>query len=365
MPQLSRRAFTQLLGGAAAAAAFPLPLAARPGLAGGTVRLSANENPYGPPAVALQAMRDAFPVVSRYPDAAVDDLVGQIAKLHGVSERQVLLGDGSSEILKIAASAYLSASRALVVADPTFEALATAARTMGADVRKVPLDTSHAHDLTKMAGAARGAGLVYVCNPNNPTATITPDKDLRSFIASVPADTGILVDEAYHHYATSSDYASVMDLVAKRPNLIVSRTFSKIYGMAGLRCGYCVAQEDTIRKLAAQQAWDTVNIMALVAARASLGDQRHVADHRRRNSETKAWLRQSVERLGYRMLPSEANFVMIDVKRDVKPMIASMRASGVAVGRLFPAMPHHMRVTIGTPDEMRRFAEALAKLQNA
>jgi histidinol-phosphate aminotransferase len=135
--------------------------------------------------------------------------------------------------------------------------------------------------------------------------------------------------------------------------------------MAGLRCGYCVAQEDTIRKLAAQQAWDTVNIMALVAARASLGDERHVADHRRRNSETKAWLRQSVERLGYGMLPSEANFVMIDVKRDVKPMIASMRASGVAVGRLFPAMPQHMRVTIGTPDEMRRFAEALAKLQNA
>ena len=363
MAQLSRRAFAQIIGGAAAASALPLRLVARP--APSAVRLSANENPYGPSPAALQAMRDAFPTVNRYPDDTVDALVADIAKLHGVTERQVLLGDGSSEILKLSAAAFLSPSRALVVADPTFEALAIAAGQIGAPVRKVPLDAAYAHDVTKMLDAARGAGLVYICNPNNPTATITPDKALRGFLGAVPPDTTVLVDEAYHHYATSSDYASVVDLVAKQPNLVVSRTFSKIYGIAGLRCGYCVAQEQTIRKLNAQQAWDTVNVMALVAARASLGDRQHVIDGRRRNSDTKAWLRQSVERLGYQMLPSEANFVMIDVKREVKPVIAAMRSNGVAVCRLFPAMPHHLRVTIGRPEEMQRFAEALAKIQNS
>jgi histidinol-phosphate aminotransferase len=360
MAVLSRRAFAQIVGGAAAAAALPLQLAARPN-ASAFVRLSANENPYGPSAAALQAMRDAFPKACRYPDDEVDTLVDDIAKLHGVSPRQVLLGDGSSEILQLAAAAFSNPQRALVVAEPTFESIAQHARSAGAEVKRVPLDASFAHDLPKMLEASRGAGLIYVCNPNNPTATITPDKALRSFISAASPDTTILVDEAYYHYATSSDYGSVIDLVAKQPSLVVSRTFSKIYGMAGLRCGYCVAQEQTIRRLAAHQAWDTVNVMALVAAHASLGDERHVAEHRRRNSDTKAWLRQNVERLGYRMLPSEANFVMIEMKRDVKPLITAMRTRGVAVGRLFPAMPQNLRVTIGKPEEMQRFVEELAK----
>ena len=365
MAQLSRRAFAQLVGTAAVATALPLPVLARPAAVPNSIRLSANENPYGPSPAALQAMRDAFPQARLYPDEAVDELVAQLAKLHGVSERQVLLGDGSSEILKLSAMAFTDPKRALVTADPTFEALAIAASIGGADVKKVPLDAKYAHDVDKMLDASHGAGLIYICNPNNPTATITPDKALRNFIAAVPSDTMILVDEAYHHYAASSDYASVMDLVARQPNLVVSRTFSKIYGLAGLRCGYCVAQEATIRKINAQQAWDTVNIMALVAARASLPDQQHVVEHRKRNSETRTWLRDNVQRLGLQMLPSEANFAMIDIQRDVKPVITAMRSNGVAVGRLFPAMPHHLRVTIGTPDQMRRFVGELAKLRNA
>ena len=359
MAQISRRAFAELIGTAAMATTLRAAPAA---VALKKIRLSANENPYGPSPVALQAIRDSFPKIRLYPDEAVDELVASIAKLHGVSEGQVLLGDGSSEILKLSAMAFTDPKRALVMADPTFEALAIAANIMGAAVKKVALDATYAHDLPKMLDASRGAGLVYVCNPNNPTATITPDKSLRSFLSAVPAEASVLVDEAYHHYATSSDYSSVMDVVAKQPNLIVSRTFSKIYGLAGLRCGYCVAQETTIKKLSAQQAWDSVNILALTAARASLGDQIHVAEHRKRNSETKAWLRDNVQRAGFQMLPSEANFVMIDIGRDVKPVITSMRANGVAVGRLFPAMPHHLRVTIGKPEEMQRFVEELAKL---
>ncbi len=361
MPAMSRRAFAQLLGTAAVVSALPIRLEAKhkPRTA---VRLSANENPYGPSPAALQAMRDAFSEASRYPDQQMDMLVTTIAKFHGVPETQVLLGDGSSEILKLAAAAFTGPGRAVVMADPTFEPIGFHAALQGGEVRKVPLDGRYAHDVAKMREAASGAGLVYVCNPNNPTATITPDKSVRSFIASLPSDTVVLVDEAYHHYATSPEYSSVMDLVAKQPNLIVTRTFSKIYAMAGIRCGYAIAQDAVIRKLTAQAAFDTMNVMALVAATASLGDEKHVAEGRRRNSETKAWLRQNLDRLGYSMLPSEANFVMIDVKRDVKPLIASMRGYGVSVGRLFPAMPHHMRVTIGTPEEMQRFVDALARV---
>ncbi|HSP17438.1 MAG TPA: aminotransferase class I/II-fold pyridoxal phosphate-dependent enzyme [Thermoanaerobaculia bacterium] len=357
MPELSRREFAQLLGSSAAIAA--LPLKASPQKA---VRLGANENPYGPSPAALQAMRDAFSVACRYPGAEESALVAEIAGLHRVPERQVLLGNGSSDIIRLAVAAFTGPQRAVVMADPTFELAGLHASAAGTEVRRVPLDASYALDAARMLEASRGAGLVYICNPNNPTATITPDKALRSFLASLPTDTVALVDEAYDHYATSSEYSSVIDLVAKRPNLIVSRTFSKIYGMAGLRCGYCIAQEPAISRLSAQQNFNNMNVMALVAARASLRDGQQVTESRRRNSDTRAWLRQNVERLGYRMLPSEANFVMIDTGRDVKPLITSMRANGVRVGRLFPAMPHHLRVTIGTPDEMRRFVEELGRI---
>jgi histidinol-phosphate aminotransferase len=198
---------------------------------------------------------------ARYPDDAVDVLSGQLAALHGVSQAEVLLGNGSSEILKLAASAYLPRSHRLVMADPAFEALAIYAAAIGAEVVKVPLTAGHAHDLERMKAAAGSAALVYVCNPNNPTATITPKAAVRELLAAVPETTIVLVDEAYHHYASSSDYESVIPLVRSHPNLIVARTFSKVYGLAGLRCGYAVAQHPTIATLSAQQPWDSVNAM--------------------------------------------------------------------------------------------------------
>ena len=206
------------------------------------VRLSANENPYGPSPLALDAMRDAMRVAWRYPDEANDALVDAIARLHSVSPDQVILGDGSSEILKLAAAAYLDSSRKLVIADPTFEAIAAYARAARAETVKVPLDAAYAHDLPKMA-AANGS-LIYLCNPNNPTGSITPKSNVRSFLDAIPSSTMVLIDEAYHHYAESPAYETAVPLVAIRPNLIVSRTFSKIYGMAGLRVGYAVAQAD-------------------------------------------------------------------------------------------------------------------------
>jgi histidinol-phosphate aminotransferase len=351
---LSRRAFAQLLGTGAVVAAMPrLAVAARPN---GVVRLSANENPYGPSPAAIAAMRDAFAVAARYPDDEADLLTADIAKLHGVSTDGVILGDGSSEILKLVAAAFTSPTRKLVMASPTFEAIGRYSAVSGAQVVSVPLDAAFAHDLAKMSAA--GAGAVYICNPNNPTGTITPAAAMKSFIESTDPSTMILVDEAYHHYATSPSYESVIPLVKSRPNLIVARTFSKIYGMAGIRAGYAVAHPDVIRKLDAQKAWDSMNVMALVAARASLADSAHVAEGRKKNTATKNELVAELQKLGYSIVPSETNFVMIDLRREVRPVIGALREKQVHVGRLFPAMPKHLRVTIGTPEEMQRFMSA-------
>ncbi|HVS32918.1 MAG TPA: aminotransferase class I/II-fold pyridoxal phosphate-dependent enzyme [Thermoanaerobaculia bacterium] len=358
MPDLSRRSFTQLLTTAAAAAAMPAPVLARTTPTPSVVRLSSNENPFGPSPAALASMREAFPLVCRYPDDEADALVAALAKLHGVPASQVLIGAGSGELLRVAALAFTGPQRHLVTADPTFEALGQHSRSIGAEVRAVPLDARFAHDAGRMSEASRGAGLVYICNPNNPTATITPDKHVRELIGAVPPQTMVLVDEAYHHYVLSPEYKSVVDLASRQSNVIVLRTFSKIYGMAGLRCGYAVASEDVIRKMRVHQMWDTVNVLAAVAARTSLADQRHVAEHRKLNEQTRTWVAGQMRAHGHDVLPSEANFVMIDVGREVRPLILAMRGRGVHVGRVFPAMPKHLRVTIGKVEEMKRFVEA-------
>jgi histidinol-phosphate aminotransferase len=371
---ISRRRFAQLLGaGAACAVARPSLTLAKPGqapathpLRTGVVRLSSNENPYGPSPEALKAMTDAFGLACRYPDEHADQLVASLAKINGVDPGQILLGDGSGEILKLCADVFTgpltngnaAAGRgALVAADPTFEAILYHAKLNHAEIVKVPLTATFGHDLPKMMAAAK-EGLVYICNPNNPTASISPKNDVHEFIEKAPAKTMILVDEAYHHYADSTDYESMIPLENDHPNLIVARTFSKIYGMAGLRCGYCVAQSLMIERLRARQAWDSINIMALAAATASLDDPDLVTKGRRLNAETRAFTISELENLGYMTIPSQANFIMIDVKRPVVPLIASLKNRKVEVGRLFPAMPNHIRLTIGKKDEMESFLAA-------
>jgi histidinol-phosphate aminotransferase len=389
-PSISRRKFAQLLGvGAACAVAKPaLSFATDPvtqpaagsSASASIVRLSSNENPYGPSPQALKAMNDAFNLACRYPDDHADFLVEALTKANGVSREQILLGDGSGEILKLGAVTFtgpmpggkngtaapapakegdgshaVSSGRGnLVVADPTFEAILKHASVNGAEVVKVPLTSSFGHDLPKMMAAVQ-EGLVYICNPNNPTASITPKKELRDFIAKAPRQTTILVDEAYYHYADSPDYESVIPLIKDYPNLIVARTFSKIYGMAGLRCGYCLAQPEAIERMRAQQPWDSVNIMALVAAVASLNDPDQVANGRRLNSEARAFVTGELEAMGYKQIPSQANFIMFDVKRPVLPLIQALKQRNVQVGRLFPTMPNYMRLTIGKKAEMEAF----------
>ena len=368
---ISRRKFARLLGaGAVCAVAEPAlswpsadePVGQSPVTAATVVRLSSNENPYGPSPTALKAMNDAFGLSCRYPDEHNDELIDALAKLNGVSRDQILLGDGSGEILKLCADTFTGPKLGkLVAADPTFEAILNHAKVNGAEVVKVSLTPSFSHDLPKMEKAAK-EGLVYICNPNNPTASITPKNELREFIAKAPRRTMILVDEAYYHYADSPDYESVVPLIKDYPNLIVARTFSKIYGMAGLRCGYCLAQRETIERMRPHQPWDSVNIMALAAAVASLNDPDQVANGCRLNSEARAFVTSELNAMGYKQIPSQANFIMIDVKRPVPPLIEAMKQRSVQVGRLFPALPNHMRVTIGKKTEMETFLSAFRQV---
>lgn len=393
---ISRRRFAHLLGAGAAyavaqrgtslGASLPaVEAAANSTLAAGVVRLNSNENPYGPSPMALKAMAEAFPLAWRYPDEHTDLLIETLAKINSVNRDQIMLGDGSGEILKVCASAFtgpLTEQRRaielakptrgpalqfipgrgkLIVADPTFEAILNHARVNSAEVVKVPLTSDFSHDLPKMLAAA-SEGLVYICNPNNPTASITPKNELRDFLAKVPSNTMVLVDEAYHHYAESAEYESVIPLIKSHPNLIVARTFSKIYGMAGLRCGYCIAQPQTIQRMRPHQTWDSVNIMALAAAIASLNDPAQVPNGRRLNSETKTFVIAKLDGMSYQYIPSQANFMMIDMKRPARPLIEAMNRRGVQVGRPFPSLPNHMRVTIGKRDEMEAFLSAFRQV---
>jgi histidinol-phosphate aminotransferase len=308
-----------------------------------------------------------------------------LTKLHGVAREQLVLGDGSGEILKVCASAFtgpmtndakpielskptrgpallfVPGRGKLVVADPTYEAIVNHARVNRAEVVKVPLNKNYAHDLPKMLAAA-DEGLIYICNPNNPTASITPKNELREFINQIPPKTMILVDEAYFHYADSPDYESVIPLVKDHPNLIVARTFSKIYGMAGLRCGYCITQPETIKRMRPHLTWDSVNIMGLAAANASLNDPDQVTNGRRWNTRTRQFVLDEIKKLGFDHIPSQANFIMIDVKQPVRPLIESISKLGVQVGRAFPTLPNHMRVTIGKQAEMETFMSAFKKI---
>jgi histidinol-phosphate aminotransferase len=367
MTKLSRRGFSRMIGAGAAYAALrpaervqaslrSLPRSLAP--VTGIVRLSSNENPYGPSPAALKAMTDGFSLAWRYPDEYADMLAEELARMHGVPAEQVLPGDGSGEILKLSAAAFTGPGKKIVTANPTFEAIARHASVANAEVVKIDLTPDYGHDLKKMLAAANGAGLVYICNPNNPTASITPKSEVSEFLTKLSPATIVLVDEAYHHYVESADYESVIPLVKQYPNLIVARTFSKIYGMAGLRCGYCVTQRANISRMRTHQIFDSVNIMALVAALASVKDAEQVSRGRRLNAEVKNSVCAELDTLGYRYIPSHANFMMIDIRREVRPVLTALRSRGVEVGRLFPALPNFLRVTIGTAPEMKLFLSA-------
>jgi histidinol-phosphate aminotransferase len=359
--KVSRRAFARGVGLALAAAPVWPAVKDEPRSERSTakpIRLHFNENPYGPSPLARRALLNISDVAWQYPGAAREELLADLASLHGVPSDHILLGNGSAEILHAAALAFLTPSRPLVVADPTYEALEQYARGIGAKTVKIPLGSSWAHDLAAMLEAGAAAGILYICNPNNPTAGITPRAKVKEAVGRTSTDRVVLVDEAYAHYVVSSDYESVIPLVRSQPNLIVLRTFSKIYGLAGLRIGYCVASPPLVERLRARQSRNSLNAAALLAARASLADAEWVATSRSRNQNVRDAVIAEVNKLGFNHLPTEANFFMVDLETDVSPVIAKMHEMGVHVGRPFPPLRNHLRVTVGTEKQMARFVEA-------
>ena len=280
-PRVSRRGFALSLGAALGATAVRprTSSAAPPGpAAAAVIDLSSNENPYGPSAAALEAMTRSQAVAARYPDTAEEQTTEAIARLHRVGPDRVVLGCGSSEILRLCDAAFLGPGRTVVAAEPTFEAVLHYAKVTKAEPVTVPLTPDFRHDLPAMARACDArAGLVYVCNPNNPTGTIVTGEELLAFLAQVPPATTVVVDEAYHHFVEAPAYRSAAEMIERFPNVVVARTFSKIYGMAGMRLGYAVASKANAEALRAHASWSNANAAVLAAAQASLAEEGLIA----------------------------------------------------------------------------------------
>lgn len=367
---LTRRSLAGMLAGAAGAALLDHPAAraaARPAVsrqrAHGFIRLSANENPYGPCARALEALKTSGSEASRYPFGVDEEVRDALARLHGVAPEQVVLGCGSSDVLRMAGSAFLPAGRTVVAAEPTFEAVLDYARVTRAEPFKVPLTADFRHDLSRMAAACDArTGLVYVCNPNNPTGTIVGGDDLEAFLPKVPGSAVVLVDEAYHHFVETPRYRSAFDFLARYPNLVIARTFSKIYGMAGMRLGYGVASKENAKALRDHASWDNTNEAVLAMAAASLSDSTVVPRQRKLLNDTRRWLCSELEKEGRRYIPSETNFLMIDVQGDVLPVIRAFRDRGIQVGRKFPSMGNWLRISIGKQEETAAFLAGLREI---
>ena len=325
------------------------------------IRISSNENPLGPGAHVVAAITSRYPEASLYPGNATDretSLVAVLAKKSGARDEQVTLGAGSGELLTNAVRAFTSPSRPLVTAWPSFEAPRDTAKKIGTPVREVGFDAALRIDLDKLIEASKGAGLVFFCNPNNPTATVhgqTAVADTVKAIRAASPDTVILLDEAYHDYVTDPAYATAMPLAVSTPNVFVARTFSKAHGMAGLRAGYAVGDARVITALAAYKMPNSLGTLTLAAAMASIANTAHIEAERARNTEARAFTVKAFADMGVSGTASQANFLFMDLKRPAKGFRDACRAAGVLVGRDFPPFEQqYCRISIGTMDEMQK-----------
>jgi histidinol-phosphate aminotransferase len=368
---LSRRSFFGLAAAATAAAAVPILTESQLARAQrvrvprdippGAVRIDANENPLGPCSGACAVMSSLLPEGGRYDFEMTPKLVGIFASLEGLKPDYVLTYAGSSEPLNYTVLAFTSKDRSLVIADPSYEAPMYAANFSGAKVVKVPLAKDYSHDVKAMVVADPNAGVLYICNPNNPTGTITSRADIEYALEHKPKGSILLVDEAYIHF---TDATPSLDLVKADKDLIVLRTFSKIYGMAGLRCGFAIGRPDLLAKI---QGYGNnfMPILAVAAATSSLQVPELVPERRKINTdirnETFSWLTAN----NYKFIPSETNCFLLDAGRPGKSVIEAMAARNIFIGRTWPILPNYVRITVGTRSEMAKFQQAWHEVMNA
>ena len=361
----SRRAFLQLSAVATAAAAFRIATEAslaaedRKVFHPGAVVIDANENPLGPCDAARKAIVDMAPQGGRYSYWLAEEFVKTFTEMEGLKPEYVRVFPGSSEPLHFSVLAFTSPAKSYVTADPGYEAGMKAAKISGARIVKTPLTKTYAHDIKAMLAAAPDAGLFYVCTPNNPTGTLTPHSDIEQLLAAKPKGSVVLVDEAYIHF---SDGVSVLDLVKADRDVVVLRTFSKIYGMAGIRCGMAIARPDLLAKLENFSGWSAMPITALAAATASLKHEHLVSDRKKLNAEIRQKTFDWLGSHGYSYVPSQSNCFMLDTKRPAKEVIDAMAARNVYIGRIWPVWPTYTRITIGTQPEMERLVAELKQV---
>jgi histidinol-phosphate aminotransferase len=370
---ISRRSFFRFAAGASALASLPivteahLAYAERPKFADSNkgIHIDANENPMGPSEDARKAIIDIVPRGGRYLFSGEEELTEIFAKQEGLSAESVMPFAGSSAPLHYTVLAFTSKDRPLVTADPGYEAPMWAANVSGASVIKVPLADPKGeakHDIKAMLSSASNPGVIYICNPNNPTGTCTPRSDIEYAVANAPKDTILLIDEAYIHLC---DAPRSLDFVKEGKNVIVLRTFSKLYGMAGLRMGFAIGRPDLLAKVSALGGMNALPITAVAAAKASLLDADLVSTRKKIIADTRvqtvAWLKSQ----GYATTPSESNCFMLDVRKPGKEVQAALAAKDMYVGRIWPAWPNSLRITVGTPDEMAAFRKDFVEVMNS
>ena len=302
-------------------------------------------------------MAESLSAANRYPYSAYEELAGAIAASHRARPDEVLLAGGSTEIIRMCAAAFLRPGRTLVLAAPTFESVAVHGLAQGAEVIPVPLNHVFAHDLESMLRRVDSStGLVYICNPNNPTGSLTARADLERFITQLPSETHVLIDEAYHHYVgPSAMYESFLERRLRDPRIIVTRTFSTVYGLAGVRAGYAIADPSLVRRLQTFGTRNEVSRIAVRGALAALEDQESVREFVRRNDEQKQeFFNQAMARM-LKPIDSQANFVMMNVHRPSAEVVEHFARNNILIAGSFVLLDSYIRVSLGTPAEMRAF----------
>ena len=362
----SRRSFGRIAamlgGGAAAMPFFNEPALAQlskvSNLPEDAVLINANENPLGPCAEAREAVARMIPYGGRYRYSEADKVVQLLQEQEGLKEGYVKVHPGSSGPLHQAVLAFTSPTRPLVVGDPGYEAAGRAADFIGAKTIRVPLTKTYSHDVKAMAAASPNAGLIYICNPNNPTGTLTPQEEIRWLVANKPKDCIVMIDEAYTHIS-GAPFNS--DLVAADKDVVILRTFSKIYGMAGLRAGASLARPDLQARIAGFSQ-TMMPITGMAAASASLQVKSLVSDRRIAIANVREDVFGFLEKHKFTYVPSVSNCFMIDVKRPGRQVFDAMLKEKVVIGRTWAAWPNHVRVTVGTQEEMNKFKTAFLKV---
>lgn len=365
---LSRRDFARAAAWLAAGVALPFyneftlaqDIKAIAQIPADAVRLNANENPLGPCPEALEAIRKIVPMGGRYLFNETFTFLETMAASEGLPTTHVAPYAGSSDPLHRAVLAFTAPGRPLVTADPGYEAPEAAARFNKAEVIKVPLRKDYSHDARGMAQAHAETGVIFVCNPNNPTGTVTKKEDIEAIVSNKPKGCVVLVDEAYLHFSASASAAT--DLVRANKDVVILRTFSKLYGMAGLRAGAALGRPDLLEKMRLVGGLTFMPATGMVGATASLRNKGLVAERRDALAGIRKDLFAWLERKGYSYIPSEANMVMIDVKKPGREIAAAMLEQKIAIGRSWASMPNHVRVTIGTAAEMDKFKAAFERV---